>query len=268
MASKNPTHGKKLTIGFGLVNINLAMKPLYESRSRPGGKFLAPDMGAVKQCYRHTVTGAVMERGELITGYLIPGTKDQYVTLDESVVDSLAAERTGRMEINKVVPFDTIDPAHLSSAYMCWSQDGSETAYDLLVAVLQESGQAAVATVVLTKTTQQIVLRWSDELGVLVAHLCEYSEQVRTNDLEAIKNTASSRTAPDQAMVDMAKNIFASLAGSFELDDVEDIYGTALTDAIAAKAAGTPITVKAGVPAAPVNDLLASLEASVKALKA
>jgi DNA end-binding protein Ku len=169
------------------------------------------------------------------------------------------------MEISKTVPFNEVDPAHLSSTYLCWPQTGSETAFDLLAEVLRGSGSAAVATVVLTKTTQQVILRWSEDLEVILVHICEFSNAIRTNDVNLVKDAASKRTV-DPAMVEVAKTLLSSLEGTFDATEVEDTYGAALTEAISNATNGVtaPVT-KTEKKVAAADDLLEALKASVAA---
>ena len=268
-----PTGGSKLVLGFGLVNVPVAMKPLMETRRRTAGRILCTThVQPIKtryMCGEGTEHEHLLEQGENATGYPVPGAAEEFVILEPSALEELAEERTGRCEIERVVPFAEIDPIYLGKAYLCYPQKGAGQAFDLIAESLRRSGSALVATTVLSKQTVMIVVRWCAELGCVVSHVGEFAENVRTGDLALTTAGAHARGEVDEAMLEAAEPLLASLAGEFDPTAVEDTYTVALDEAIAQAAAGTPREAKAApVVDAKVVDLMEALKASVVAVKA
>ena len=267
--SATPSGRSKVTVGFGLVAVPMAIKPLNETVRPVLGKTLCPVHGATLnqrsiccegQEQQHTLTS-----GESVTGYPHPDNPDQYVVVDKSVLDEISETRTGRVEIEATVPVETIDPAYVDRVYLCWPQAGGEQAFDLLAAALRETGTAAVATAVLTRQAAQLVLRWSDELGCLLAHTCRYETQLRWSDVNLVLAAAAERTAPNPEQVEMAKTLLGSLVGEFDSTEVQDTYTPLLQDAIRAAASGTTFQTTGRQTSAPEVDFLKALRASIEA---
>ena len=255
-----PSYGKNLTLGFGLVNVPISLKPLMETKARTGGHYLcATHMARVKTRYE-CPEGHLLAEGERVIGYPVPGTEDQYVVLDASVVDALAAERTGVAKIETVCDFASIDPLYLGQPYLCYPQKGAGEGFDLIRELLATSGKALVTRAVLSKETVQLVFRYSSELDVIIAHVCTFAERIRRHDVRLVHELARK---PDQQMLKIAGSLMASLEGTFDPQAVEDTYSAALDEAIAAAAAGTPITVTKARPAASTVDLMEALKASL-----
>ena len=73
---------------------------------------------------------------------------------------------------------------------------------------------------------------------------------------------------PDEALVNMATEVFSSLKGEFDFSSVTDEYDERLRAAVEAAAEGRPIEKVAEVAAKPTADLMDALKASVAAAKA
>jgi len=104
-----PARGTKLTVGFGLVNVDVKLAPLTRSDSgRVAGKTLcAAHHSPIKQQSVCDEGGEVCEETEI--GYEADG---RYVTVDK---DALGADRTGRLELTGVLDVAAI-ARHLAPA--------------------------------------------------------------------------------------------------------------------------------------------------------
>ena len=90
-------------------------------------------------------------------------------------------------------------------------------------------------------------------------------EVVATDDLEV---PTSKNTAPTDREIKMATQLVESLSAPFEPAKYKDDYREKVLALVEAKADGEVITRPAApAPAAPVHDLTAALEASLKAAK-
>jgi DNA end-binding protein Ku len=261
---KGPSGGSNLTLGFGLVSVPVKMKPLIEAKVRTSGRMLDPDKRRpVKTAYR-TEDGKILDEGvRPITGYEVPGAPGTFVVLEEGVLDGLAEERTGRVEITGTVDVNELDGVYLGKPYLLWPQDGGQQGFDLLTAALRETGLAAIATTVMTKQTVRLAFRWSDELQALVGQVLTFASHLRWNDVATVRELAGEVKETEAAM---AVTLLQSLPSGFDAGEVDDAYSVALDEAIAAAAAGVkPTARKAAAKAEPAGDLMAALQASVEA---
>jgi len=257
-----PARGTKLTVGFGLVNVDVKLAPLTRSDSgRVAGKTLC----TVHHTPIHTQPvcddcGAVCETE---IGYEADG---RYVTVDK---DALGADRTGRLELTGVLDVSAIDPLYFEKPYLVWPQAGHEAGFDLLVASLRSSGKAAIGETVMNKATRAVLLRWSDTAGCLVAHTCTYDERLAWPDVKLVRQAADQRDAPGEQLLATAAILLAAIeTDSFDFGSVTDEYGLELREAIDRAAAGAPAPARKAEPAqAPVVDLMAALQASVAQAK-
>lgn len=272
-AAPAPSRGSKLTLGFGLVNVPIAFKPLAETERPVPGKMACPEHGPhLTQgytCCVGTEHEHPISNSETVRVFPHPDHGDTYVQVDPSVIEEFAEARTGAAQIERVVDAFSIDPAYIDRTHLVWPQAGGEAAFDLLTAVLRREGKAAVATTVLNKQTRMIVFRWSDEFGCLLAHVLRFSSRLRHGEAELVKAGAASRSAPADEMVEAAARLFASLEGEFDASEVEDEYTPLMQSAIRAAAEGRSFepAEKATAPVASADDLMAALTASVAAAK-
>lgn len=272
-AAPAPSRGSKLTLGFGLVNVPIAYKPLAETERPVPGKMACPEHGPhLTQGYTCCV-GAEHEHAianaDTVRVFPHPDRPDEFVQVDPSVIEEFAAERTGAAQIERVVDATSIDAAYVDRTYLVWPQAGGEAAFDLLTAVLRGEGKAAVATTVMNKQTRMVVFRWSDELDCLLAHVLRFASRLRHAEVELVKAGAAARPEPAAEMVAAAAQLFASLEGEFDASEVEDEYTPLMQSAIRAAAEGKTFQTAEpkAAPVASADDLMAALTASVAAAK-
>lgn len=253
-----PRASGSLTISFGLVNVGVKYAPIMESSSgRLSGKFLDPDtLTPAKQQYVNETTGKKVEK---VTGY---PHGDAFIVLPEGEAQGLKAERDGRLELKALVDPETIDPIFFDKSHIVWPEKGHETTYDVLCAVLDQTGRYLVGTTTLD-STRAIVLRYDH--GCMLAHVCTYNALIRWGNSAAVAGAHAERPAPDEALVDMAHQVFGSLPETFDLTSVEDDYDARLRAAVDAAAKGKPLPKKDELPQTPVADLMEALKATVAA---
>lgn len=257
-----PSRGNKLTISFGLVNVGVKYATMIDSKAgRLSGSFLDPEtLTKAKQLYVNEATGEVVEK---VTGYPYG---DGYVVLSEDDKASLKSERDGRLELKSFIDPDDVDPLYFDKTMLVWPDKGGETGYDVLCEALAQSGKYLVGTAVLRDSTKVVVLRYGQ--GCLMAHVCNYDANLTWGDHKLITMAHGERPVPDQALVDMAINLFGTLDESFDFSSVTDEYAERLVAAVEAAAEGRTIERPVEEPVLPTADLMEALKASVAAAKA
>jgi len=273
--SHTPVPGRatrNLTIGFGLVSVPVSIKPIAESSRPVSGKYVCPQHGPnVAQrylCSEGTPQEHLLSQGEQVTAYEHPDKKGEYVVVEKDVLTSIEEEKTGNIAVTQIVDEKEIDPLFYVQAYLVWPQPGQEQRYDLFSATLREQGRAAVATIVLTKQTQTLVIRWSETTQTLVAHTCRFESQIRWADAQLVSNYASERPALSDEELELARFVMESMYGEFHPGELVDNFTPLMQDAIRSAASGVTFTAATPVVvAAPKDDLLEALKASVVAAK-
>lgn len=251
-----PRASGSLTISYGLVNVGVQYGPLIETSSgRLSGKFLDPEtLTPAKQVYMNEATGEIVKK---VTGY---PHGDGFVVLSEGDAQGLKAERDGRLELHALIPPEGVDPILFEKTHVLWPQKGHETSYDVLCAVLETQGGYLVGTTVFD-STRVIVLRFAH--GCLLAHVCRYEALIRWASKNEVSTAAAQRPDPDEALVDMAMQVFSTLPGEFDFSSVVDDYDQRLRAAVDAAAKGKPVPRTPEVEATPVADLMEALKATV-----
>lgn len=252
-----PRASGSLVISYGLVNVGVKYGPVLESRTRLSGKFIDPK---TKQPVTQQYVNEAGKPVEKVTGY---PHGDDFVVLSDSDAQALKAQRDGRLEIRAFVEPQNVDPLYFEKNHLVWPDKGHEMSYDVLCAVLSESGRYLVGTTTLD-ATRVVVLRCAQ--GCLFAHVLTYDASIRWGNHELVVNAIASRPAPDPALVDMAGQVFERLPETFELEGIVDDYDQRLRAAVEAAAAGLPVAKAPAIEDTPVADLMEALKASVAEL--
>lgn len=252
-----PKASGSLIISYGLLNVGVKYAPLVETSSgRLSGKFLDPEtLTPAKQVYVNEATGEIVQK---VTGY---PHGDGFVVLGEAA-HGLKAERDGRLELRALVDPATVDPILFEKSNVVWPDKGHETSYDVLCAVLAETGQYLVGTTVFD-STRIVVLRYAH--GCLIAHVCRYDALIRWGNKNLVSSAHGERPDPDAQLVDLAMQAFSTLSGTFDFSSVADDYDQRLRAAVEAAAGGKPLPKAPEIAETPAADLMEALKATVAA---
>lgn len=256
-----PERGSNLTIGFGLVNVGVKYAPIVDSKGkRVSGKYVDPlDKGPVKQQYVNAAGKPV----EQVTAY--PSEDGALVVLTPGELQALKSERDGRLELKAYVDPMDVDLLYFEKSYVMWPAKGQEPSYDVLASVLENSGRYLVGTTVLDKSTKVMLLRFAQ--GCIFGHVLTYDANVRWNTHGLVVGAAGERPAADEALVNLAEQVFEGLDDTFDFGAVEDEYDQRLRAAIAARAKDEPIPIQPTTEPIAATSLLDALKASVEAAK-
>ncbi|MEC4763798.1 Ku protein [Mycobacterium sherrisii] len=202
------------------------------------------------------VKGAAREDGEVVL-----------VTDDE--LDEIRGEATG-YEILKFVPAEQISPLILDGGDYLEPDvkrgKGAAKAYVLLRDALIESDRVGVVRYTHRGVSHIAVLRVHHDHKTLVLQNMVWSDQLRAPQFEILDKPVT--IAPKEAK--LARELVESMLGDFNHADYVDEYAASVNELIDDKAAGVvPEPSVSGKDTdddpADVSDLLAKLEASVKA---
>ncbi len=250
------------SISFGLVNIPVKM---YAATQRQNLKFRYLH----KECQtpiRYEKTCPTCNRTvtdeEIVYGYEYE--KDRYVLIDEEELDSLPSKQARSIDIVDFVNLDEIDPVYFDKTYYLEPKDGGSKPYALLRQAMEKTGRIAIAKVLIRSKESLAAVRVSN--SALVMETMFYPAEVRTVDqLSGLKQAVDIHDNE----LKMAISLIDNLADTFNPDKYTDAYRQELLRLIETKVAGEDV-VEAEVPrpTGKVVDLMAALEASVKAAQA
>ena len=161
--------------------------------------------------------------------------------MSKEELEDIALESTRTIEIDEFVEKSEIDPRYLIRPYYLRS-DGKvgHDAFAVIRETIRSMNKVAIGRVVLTNREHIIALEPLDKglMGTLLRYPYEVrSEKEYFDDIQDIKITKD--------MLDLAKHIVEQKSGSFEPEEFEDRYESALVDLINQKRNGIPTTAKA-----------------------
>ncbi len=184
------------------------------------------------------------------------------VILTDEDMDSLPAESSREISVEKFVPSEQIDPMLFEKSYYLEPEKTGAKPYALLREALEAADRMALVTVSLRNRMSLAVLRVRDD--VIVMQTMMWPDEIRSPDFASV-DTSDAKPAE----VKMATMLVDTLAGDFDADEYEDDYREAVAALVKAKIEGgevkaAPVAKKSS---GEVVDLLAALQRSVDAAK-
>jgi DNA end-binding protein Ku len=250
------------TISFGLVAIPIK---LFHGVSKKSVSFNQLDdrtMSRIRLKKVSAETGEDVPDDHIVKGYEL--SKGRYVVVDPDELEPFIPSATKSIDLEEFVDLDEIDPVYFDTPYIV-APDKTPKPYVLLARAREEAGKVAIGRFVMRNKQYVAALRAQD--GKLLMSTMVFADEVvdtaRIDELDAVAGVEVS----DREMA-MAEALVDSLAAAFEPAKYRDEYREQVLGLIDKKAAGEEFEVPAAVAAAPkVVDLMAALEASVKAAK-
>lgn len=252
------------TISFGLLNVPVRMYSAVARRSIALREIRESDSARIKHRRVAEGTDEEVPYENIVKAYeLSPG---QYVPLSKDEMAALAPEKTRAIDVQDFVDIEEIDPMYFDSPYYLGPAEGSEKAYSLLAAAMQNSGKAAIARFVFRNKEHLSAIRASD--GVLTLTTMRFHDEVvPPSELDDALPDKQPKVAKRER--EMAEQLIDSLSTEFDPGAYRDEYREQLLALIERKAEGKEIV--APETEAPKEtkapDLMAALEESIAAVK-
>jgi DNA end-binding protein Ku len=249
-------------IQFGLVTIPIKLYLATESKGVSFNMLHKTDLSRIQMKTYCPVDDQIIPRSETVKGFeYAPG---QYVVVTDEDLESVPLKTVRTIEIEQFTPrHDTDDGAikFVKQAYYIEPDQIGRKAFYLLKDVLQDKGLTAICKVVIkdrevlgaidpfAKTMVLTTLHWPDEIRS-IAELDLPAEEPEIKPAER----------------KMAEQLIEAMTGEFDPTAYKDEYREALLKIIEAKVAGEEtVAAPEAEPATNLVDLMAALEASVKA---
>jgi DNA end-binding protein Ku len=187
--------------------------------------------------------------------------KNEYMIMDDDVLEAVQLESTHTIEIDQFVPFTQIDKRYYDQPYYIVPNDNvGVEAFAVIREAMVGKGVAALARVVMSKRERVIALEPFGK-GLLGTTL-HYDYEVRKAD-DYFDEIPDVKIAPD--MLKLAQHIVDSKEGEFQPDLFVDHYEEAVIEIIRKKKMHEPLKKSAERASAPKNvvNLMDALRRSV-----
>jgi len=256
-----PRSNWKGYLKLSLVSASIAIYPATSSSEKV--RFNTLNRATGNRLKRHmvdAVTEEVVESEDQVKGYAVG--KDQYITVEDDELSSIAIDSTRTVEIEKFVPKATIDDRYRDTPYYLAPEDQvGQEAFAVIRDAMKKKKMVGIARVVMARRERVMMIEPFGK-GVMGTTL-HYPYEIRGED--AVFDEIPELKLPDQ-MVGLAEEIIDRMTGEFEPEQFEDRYENAMIELIRSKQAGLPAP-KEKVSARPANvvNLMDALRKSIEA---
>src|SRR6195952_5874312 len=250
------------TISFGLIAIPIKMFHAVSKKSVSFNQLDDRTMSRIKMKKVSAETGEDVPDEHIIKGYEI--SKGRYVVVDPDELEPFIPSATKSIDLEEFVELDEIDPVYFDSPYIV-APDKPPKPYVLLARAMEEAGKVAIGTFVMRNKQYVAALRAHDG-KLLMSTMVFADEVVDINGIEDLDVLDDVDVSEKESR--MAEALVQSLSAEFEPAKYRDEYRASVLDLIERKAGGEEFELPEVAREAPkVVDLMAALEASVKAAK-
>lgn len=249
----------KGAITFGLVNIPVELHTAVRSEARISFRQLhKKDLSPIKYDRVCAKEEKSVPWDEIVKGYEY--TKGKFVVLDEEDFKAATVESSKTIEIQDFVKADEIDPRYFESPYYILPAKGGEKAYALLREAIRKTGKVGIGMVTMRTNSQHLVgIKVVED--ALVMEIMRYADELV--DSSSFDFPPADNVRP--AELQMAEQLVATLADSFQPEKFSDTYRDNLMKIINAKMKGKKIKVEEPEEPEPTNviDLMTRLQESL-----
>jgi DNA end-binding protein Ku len=251
------------TISFGLVTIPVKLFNAVNRKSVSFNQLDSRDHQRIRYRKVNAESGEEVPDDLIVKGYEM--SKGRYIVVDPDELEPFLPSATRAIELEEFVDLGEIDPIFYDSAYYL-APDKTPKPYKLLAEAMERSGRVGIGRFVMRNKQYVAAIRPQD--GRLVLSTMVYPDEVvAPSNIEELDDLDGVDVSDKE--VAMAAQLVESLAGPFEPERFHDAYREQVLDLIHRRAEGEELepVPATSAPATPVVDLMAALEASVKAAK-
>ncbi|MFV8319773.1 Ku protein [Mycobacterium sp. 23] len=256
----------KGSIAFGLVNVPVKVYSATQDHDIKFHQVHDKDNGRIRYKRVCEVCGEVVEYSHIARAFESDDGKSVIITDDD--IATLPEERSREIEVLEFVPASEVDPMLFDRSYFLEPDSKSSKSYVLLAKTLAETDRMAIVHFSLRNKTRLAALRVKDfgKRDVMVIHTLLWPDEIRDPDFPVLDKEVEIKPAE----LKMAGQVVESMADDFDPDRYHDTYQEQLQELVDAKLEGEEAFTVEEQPTEldeteDVSDLLAKLEASVKA---
>lgn len=210
----------------------------------------------VRREYVDAHTGQPVPRDEQIKGYALDET--HLVLLEPEEIAKAVPDSDKTLRVEAFIACNDIDTVYFDRPYyLAPASKLGEDAFLVIRDAMREMSVAALARTVLFKRIRSLMIRAHGE--GLIAHTLNYEYEVRSA-AGAFEDVADIKIKKD--MLDLARHIVETKAGTFDPSAFDDRYEAAVADLVKAKLAGKPLPKTRAAKPTKVVDLMEALRKS------
>lgn len=249
----------KGAVTFGLVNIPVEMRPAVRTDRLSFRLLHEEDLSPVGYERVCQADGETVPWNEIVKGYEYE--KGKFIVMTDEDFDAAAVESSRALDILDFVKEEEIDPRYFETPYYLVPAKGGEKAYALLREAIRESETVGIGKIVVRQKQHLAAIKVVGD--ALVLEMMRFAHELV--DASGISFPAADGLRPQE--LQMAQQLIASLAESFDPSKYTDDYRANLMRIIRAKMKGKKIEPRA--PAAETDeseviDLVSRLRESIE----
>ncbi len=249
-------------ISFGLINVPVKVMTATSAKDVRFHQLEASTNARIKQKKVSSLTGEEVTGDQIVKGYEI--APDQYVVITGAELDALDPVASRTIDIEDFVSIDEVDPLYFEKGYYLVPDAVGAKAYALLRQAMAAAGRVAIARFVLR--TKQYLALIRPYGNALVLETLLFGDEVASPD--ELSGLPEDDVEVKERELAMAEQLIDTLTVEFDPSKYRDTYREKVLELIDAKAQGRELAAVPDVAEpAPVVDLVAALEASLKAAK-
>ena len=247
-------------LGIGELSCAVALHAAASSSGRVSFHIVNRKTGnRDRREYVDEETGKPVERDAQVKGY--ETEKNQHVILAPEEISAAVPVSDKRLAIEQFIDCDEVDTTYFDKPYFVTPADeGAAEAFALIREGMRANKVAALARAVLFRRVRTVMLR-PRGCGLMANTLhFEYEVQPAAKAFEKVPAVKIQRE-----MLDLARHIISTKAGSFDPSAFDDRYDAALAELVKAKAEGREIRKPKPKGEGKVIDLMEALRQSAAA---
>jgi DNA end-binding protein Ku len=254
------------SLSFGLVNVPVGLFSATQEKTVQFHQFEAGTSDRIRYKKVNERTGREVENAHIVRGVDLGG--GEIVQLTDEELAAADPQRSRTIEIVDFVNAGEIDPLYYRAGYYLGPQgDGARRAYGLLHLAMASEGKVAVATLVMRNKEYLVTIRPATKDRVLVLQTMYFADEVRSPQ-EEVPNLPAADDVFSPRELAIASQLVEAMTAPWGPENYRDTHRQRIEDLIEAKRAGQEIVTEVAPAEPKVVDLMAALEASVKAVGA
>ncbi len=245
------------TITFGLVSVPVSLFPANRE-SRVSLRMLSRKGTPLARRYASSETGTELAPEQMIRGYEIE--KGNFVEVTDEELERLAPEKSRDIDLRRFVEQDAIPPMYFERSYFLVPAGGSNKAYRLLAATMEQTSRAGIATFVMRGKEYLVAI--IAENGILRAETLRFSDELRSVQDVGLPEPPGKPTGQSAVFEKAIKKLSAD---ELPRDEMKDQASERLIELARRKQSRHEGVVQAGAPSkgAEVIDIMAVLQRSL-----
>ena len=247
------------SLSFGLVNVPVGLYPATADKSIHFNQFEEGTSDRIRYKKVNERTGEEVSTDRIVRGVDVGG--GEYVMVTDDELEASEPERSHEVEVIGFIDLDEIDPVYFrASYYLAPTSGGADKAYALLRAAMKRSNKVAIASLIMRNKEYLVAIRPNGD--GLVLETLYFADEIRAlgRDLPSLP----ADDAVNDRELEVADLLIGAMTMPWEPTRYHDTHQEALRELIERKREGETIVTGDRTPKAPVLDLMAALEASMR----